>query len=259
MVHSSSWLFWALLSAVFAALTAIFAKVGIENVNSDFATFIRTIVILLTAGGIMVATAHWQAPSTVSAGPFRTGHRRVVGLLLPGAEARQRRPGSPNRQAQRCSGGGVRRDNPRRANGSPQLVRNRADRGWGNPGGDVTGDGVDVGLALLRTDIKNDNPTIVAAHADLVSNIDLLSVGISHNAPLLHFAGPMQSPTIGDPPIVAPVENLLSSAARPFLVVPAIDELAADRRQVAFVCVVPLQCQVKDVPRIIDGKHLFGK
>lgn len=41
---------WALLSAAFAALTAIFAKVGIENVNSDFATFIRTIVILLAAG-----------------------------------------------------------------------------------------------------------------------------------------------------------------------------------------------------------------
>ena len=41
-----SWVFWALLSAGFAALTAIFAKIGIENVNSDFATFIRTMVIL---------------------------------------------------------------------------------------------------------------------------------------------------------------------------------------------------------------------
>jgi len=40
------WVFWALLSAGFAALTAIFAKIGIENVNSDFATFIRTMVIL---------------------------------------------------------------------------------------------------------------------------------------------------------------------------------------------------------------------
>jgi bacterial/archaeal transporter family protein len=36
------WQFWAVLSAAFAALTAIFAKVGIENVNSDFATLIRT-------------------------------------------------------------------------------------------------------------------------------------------------------------------------------------------------------------------------
>lgn len=61
-----SWLFWALLSAVFAALTAIFAKVGVENVNSDFATFVRTIVILLAAAAIVVATGHWQSPATVS-------------------------------------------------------------------------------------------------------------------------------------------------------------------------------------------------
>lgn len=61
-----SWVFWALLSAAFAALTAIFAKVGIENVNSDFATFIRTTVILLAAGLIVYATGNWQEPSTVS-------------------------------------------------------------------------------------------------------------------------------------------------------------------------------------------------
>lgn len=62
-----SWLIWALLSAAFAALTAIFAKVGIENINSDFATFIRTIVILFAAGGMVYATGHWQSPSTVPA------------------------------------------------------------------------------------------------------------------------------------------------------------------------------------------------
>lgn len=39
-----SWQFWAVGSAIFAALTAVFAKVGIEGVGSDFATFIRTIV-----------------------------------------------------------------------------------------------------------------------------------------------------------------------------------------------------------------------
>lgn len=61
-----SWVFWALLSAAFAALTAIFAKVGIENVNSDFATFIRTTVILLAAGLIVYTTGNWQEPSTVS-------------------------------------------------------------------------------------------------------------------------------------------------------------------------------------------------
>ena len=62
-----SWVFWALLSAGFAALTAIFAKIGIENVNSDFATFIRTAVILLVAGLIVYAFGNWQQPSSVSA------------------------------------------------------------------------------------------------------------------------------------------------------------------------------------------------
>lgn len=62
-----SWVFWALLSAGFAALTAIFAKVGIENVNSDFATLVRTAVILLVAALIVCALGNWQQPSTVSA------------------------------------------------------------------------------------------------------------------------------------------------------------------------------------------------
>ncbi|MGM4894216.1 EamA family transporter [Tardiphaga sp. 839_C3_N1_4] len=61
-----SWPFWALLSAAFAALTAIFAKIGIENVNSDFATFIRTIVILFAAGMMVYVTGNWQSPSAVS-------------------------------------------------------------------------------------------------------------------------------------------------------------------------------------------------
>ena len=61
----SSWVFWALLSAGFAALTAIFAKIGIENVNSDFATFVRTIVILLSAGLIVYVTGNWQHPSSI--------------------------------------------------------------------------------------------------------------------------------------------------------------------------------------------------
>jgi bacterial/archaeal transporter family protein len=61
-----SWQFWALLSATFAALTAIFAKVGIEQINSDFATFIRTIVILLVVGGILIGSGQWQPPTSVS-------------------------------------------------------------------------------------------------------------------------------------------------------------------------------------------------
>ena len=61
-----SWQLWAVLSAGFAALTAIFAKVGIENVNSDFATFVRTIVILCALGAILAGTGQWQSPDTVS-------------------------------------------------------------------------------------------------------------------------------------------------------------------------------------------------
>lgn len=61
-----SWQVWALLSSAFAALTAIFAKIGIENVNSDFATFIRTIVILLAAGLMVYVTGNWQSPATIT-------------------------------------------------------------------------------------------------------------------------------------------------------------------------------------------------
>ncbi len=61
-----SWQAWAILSAVLAALTAIFAKVGIENVNSDFATFIRTIVILCALAAILLGTGQWQPLTSVS-------------------------------------------------------------------------------------------------------------------------------------------------------------------------------------------------
>ncbi|WP_027040267.1 EamA family transporter [Mesorhizobium ciceri] len=62
----SSWQFWALLSAAFAALTAIFAKVGIENINSDFATFIRTVIIVIVLGAILLASGQFQSPATIS-------------------------------------------------------------------------------------------------------------------------------------------------------------------------------------------------
>ena len=61
-----TWQMWAVLSAVFAALTAILAKVGIQNINSDFATFIRTIVVLLALGVILLATGQYQRLNTVS-------------------------------------------------------------------------------------------------------------------------------------------------------------------------------------------------
>jgi bacterial/archaeal transporter family protein len=63
----SSWQAWALLSAVFAALTAIFAKVGVENINPDLATFIRTIVVLISFAFLLFATGQFVAPNAVSA------------------------------------------------------------------------------------------------------------------------------------------------------------------------------------------------
>jgi transporter family protein len=52
----SSWQVWAVLSAVFAALTAIFAKVGVEDINPDLATLIRTVIVLVTLALILFAT-----------------------------------------------------------------------------------------------------------------------------------------------------------------------------------------------------------
>ena len=63
---AASWQLWALLSAGFAALTAVFAKIGVENINSDYATLIRTAVILLFAAAIVVATGQFQAPASIS-------------------------------------------------------------------------------------------------------------------------------------------------------------------------------------------------
>lgn len=72
-----SWQLWALLSAVFAALTAIFAKIGVENVPSDLATFIRTIVVVCVLALIVYATRQFQNPADISA-------RTYVFLLLSG-------------------------------------------------------------------------------------------------------------------------------------------------------------------------------
>ncbi|MGH7885581.1 MAG: EamA family transporter, partial [Thermodesulfobacteriota bacterium] len=62
----TSWQFWAILSAVFAALTAIFAKIGVEEVNSDFATFFRTAIILVTLSFVLLLTNQFQPLQSIS-------------------------------------------------------------------------------------------------------------------------------------------------------------------------------------------------
>jgi transporter family protein len=63
----SSWQLWAVLSAVFAALTAIFAKVGVEDINPDLATFFRTIVVLISLAAILFMTGKLTHPGPTSA------------------------------------------------------------------------------------------------------------------------------------------------------------------------------------------------
>lgn len=60
------WLFWAVLSAVFAAMTAIFVKLGVQDVDADLATLIRTAIILLVLAVLVMATGKWSNPLQMS-------------------------------------------------------------------------------------------------------------------------------------------------------------------------------------------------
>ncbi len=60
MNNSQGWWIFAVLSAFFAAMTTIFAKVGVEGVNSNLATAIRTVVILVIAWGLVYAEGTFQ-------------------------------------------------------------------------------------------------------------------------------------------------------------------------------------------------------
>ena len=61
-----SWQMWALLSATFAALTAIFAKIGVEDINSDVATLIRTVIVLISLALILFATGKLSQTGPIS-------------------------------------------------------------------------------------------------------------------------------------------------------------------------------------------------
>lgn len=62
LMTSTGWFYWALLSAVFAALTAIFAKVGIQGVDSDLATLIRTAIVMVVLSAFVAYTGKWSNP-----------------------------------------------------------------------------------------------------------------------------------------------------------------------------------------------------
>jgi len=82
MATVSHWFFWALLSAVFAALTAIFAKIGLESVDSDLATLVRTAVIMAVLAAFVYVTGKWSNPLELSS---RTWLFLVLSGLATGA------------------------------------------------------------------------------------------------------------------------------------------------------------------------------
>lgn len=66
MTFINNWFYWALLSAVFAALTAIFAKISLEGVDSDYATLIRTFVIIIVLAIFVYLAGKWSNPLELS-------------------------------------------------------------------------------------------------------------------------------------------------------------------------------------------------
>ncbi len=67
MTANTHWIYWAALSAVFAALTAVFAKAGLQEVDSDFATLLRTGFILMLLTVFVAVAGKWRSPATLTA------------------------------------------------------------------------------------------------------------------------------------------------------------------------------------------------
>jgi transporter family protein len=74
---TTNWFVWAVASAVFAAVTAIFAKVGAQGVASDLATLIRTVVVVGAVSAVVALTGNWVSPATLTT-------RTLVFLVLSG-------------------------------------------------------------------------------------------------------------------------------------------------------------------------------
>lgn len=82
MTYTTPWLTWAILSAVFAALTAIFAKIGIQGVDSDLATLVRTAIIVVVLTAFVWYAGKWSNPFAL---PPRTWVFLTLSALATGA------------------------------------------------------------------------------------------------------------------------------------------------------------------------------
>lgn len=82
MDSTPNWLYWSVLSAVFAAATAVFAKVGLEHIDSDMATLVRTCVILVVLLAFVFGTGKWSNPWLL---PQRTWLFLILSALATGA------------------------------------------------------------------------------------------------------------------------------------------------------------------------------
>jgi transporter family protein len=79
---TQNWAFWAVVSAVFAAMTAIFAKIGLRGVDPDFATLLRTLIIVVFLAIIVWQTDKWSNPMKL---PVRTLGFLTLSALATGA------------------------------------------------------------------------------------------------------------------------------------------------------------------------------
>ena len=82
MVTFNTWFYWAALSACFAALTAIFAKIGIQGVDSDLATLVRTVIIVGVLSAFVLYAGKWSNPFAM---PRKTWIFLTLSALATGA------------------------------------------------------------------------------------------------------------------------------------------------------------------------------
>lgn len=82
MQNHPQWLLWAGLSAVFAALTALFAKIGVKGVDSDMAMAVRTLIVAAVILPLVVVTGKWSNPLQL---PGKTQLFLVLSALATGA------------------------------------------------------------------------------------------------------------------------------------------------------------------------------